>query len=242
MTGRRRCLFCGVQSKLTREHLWPEWLGKLRSNPGDPLEAVVTDHDIGNRRWPMTSLDMKVRMVCVTCNSGWMSVMEGAAKPLVTKMLTGATTELLVHDQLVLARWAVLKAIIFEARRADPVHTPGSRRQLRNTRLPPPTSRVRATAYGGHDTLAYLYGTSVVARWSDHSIVRVYCSTFVIGSLVLQVSGAPIPDDGTLQSLRVPDDVYIELFPSSGRSAIWPPPLTVDAEGLERFHRGGFPG
>lgn len=235
-------MFCGATANLDREHLWPDWLNKYRDDAtGEQMTVIQSLRGEEEKAWPIKTLNLRYRGVCENCNSGWMSEIESAAERLIGTMFSGRSIELTPADQLDLARWTVLKAIVFEARRRPSVHTPASRREFFRTRLPPPTTRVRATAYKGDETLDYLYGTAVMGRWSDKTITRMYCSTFLIGKVVLQAFGAPIPDDGTLESLGVPRKVYVPLFPISIGTLRWPPPLVVDDEGLRRFHRRAFP-
>ena len=56
----------------------------------------------------------KLRVVCRECNSGWMSTLENAAKPMLTKILEDSSFTLSQFDQACLARWLAMKTIVGE--------------------------------------------------------------------------------------------------------------------------------
>lgn len=70
----RECAFCNHTGKLTREHISSKWMNKLF--PGR-LAVRRFDHKDGsetNLSW--NSLEFKARVVCKTCNEGWMHDIE----------------------------------------------------------------------------------------------------------------------------------------------------------------------
>src|ERR1035441_8035855 len=75
----RSCVFCRSTSNLTREHVLPDWLkdigldGAPSMHQSGPLNRVP-------RQWSSTPFNTKVRMVCTTCNSDWLSELENAAR------------------------------------------------------------------------------------------------------------------------------------------------------------------
>ena len=80
-TVARQCAFCGSESDLTREHVLPDWLTEIG------LELEPSIHHVGPinplpREWTSKPFRTTVKMVCGTCNSGWLSDREGAAKPI----------------------------------------------------------------------------------------------------------------------------------------------------------------
>lgn len=112
------CLFCGAELAVVgraREHVLPRWLlrhyaiekttvepswtnardGSLRDQRAHPLKAMVLGH------------------VCPTCNNGWMSELEVAARPTLLALAGGrlAVSELTPLHRTVLARWALKTAV-----------------------------------------------------------------------------------------------------------------------------------
>jgi hypothetical protein len=132
-------MFCGdEQVEGAAEHVPPEWLRlKLRyyalvQHPdvepefieyqyGDPqtfsfdLAEGTGDHAhtttySGGRPTAHLGPD-----VCVTCNRGWMSNLEEAAKKLIPGLLEGRSKFLAPFDQFVFATWIVKTALVYDA-------------------------------------------------------------------------------------------------------------------------------
>lgn len=84
----RVCVFCG-RVPLTREHVFPRWLVQMINTLGQPRSATrVSDrgehlHNI----WQTSTIDLKARKVCRPCNSGWMSALEVAARPILEPLI-----------------------------------------------------------------------------------------------------------------------------------------------------------
>ena len=85
----RKCIFCGTEGNLSKEHLWPDWLSKLY------LRKDSESHTFGSKSYlnkkevrdgtysrPGHLFSLKNRVVCVTCNNGWMSRVEEETKPI----------------------------------------------------------------------------------------------------------------------------------------------------------------
>lgn len=108
-----RCRFCGTTNRqITREHIWPAWFADYLPPLGKPGHAVRWSSDSGRQWWRQPALSATVRTFCDTCNSGWMSDIEAAAKPIVGPMMTGHATELNAAAQRIVANWAVVKGLV----------------------------------------------------------------------------------------------------------------------------------
>lgn len=59
------------------------------------------------------------KVPCITCNNGWMSRLETLVKVFLVPMLTNQTIVLNRLDQLNLAKWVILKAMIAEQNHAE---------------------------------------------------------------------------------------------------------------------------
>ena len=93
------CIFCGTDGKLTREHIWADWLKKyipkdmpdyragtmVLGKPGDPPISDVGKRVGGDPR------SRRVECVCGSrtfrgkqrgCNDGWMGELQEQAKPV----------------------------------------------------------------------------------------------------------------------------------------------------------------
>lgn len=102
----RVCIFCSREGqKLTLEHAYPHWLSGLFSKP---LKATneVSGGNV-NRVWQGRVFQHKVKLVCGDCNNGWMSALEGEAKPLLTSLvLTHDGRTFSREDQRIISLWA----------------------------------------------------------------------------------------------------------------------------------------
>jgi len=116
------CIFCGL-GRLSKEHLWSEWMHGLVRAHGVPQHNVA-EHYVGDKKRGVISATKKVRgghvttrkfrVVCRVCNNTWMSGLEEAAKPILSPLLVGGDAVLSPDMQETLAKWVVLKAMVAE--------------------------------------------------------------------------------------------------------------------------------
>jgi len=123
---RPRCIFCRDPGKpITEEHFFAKWMTDMlgendRANfTAYTLGAYNSDLETGEKegielahqKWSGPARSQKFRIACRDCNSGWMSAIEGAAKPILSRLYEGAAGHLSAEEQAAFAAWAVLKAI-----------------------------------------------------------------------------------------------------------------------------------
>jgi hypothetical protein len=117
------CIFCGVNRKMSREHLWPEWARKfLEADSGKAVPLVphvIAGSDGHLRQWEAPVFSATLKDVCRVCNNGWMSDVEELTKDLVVPMLREEEVTLGKEEQLCLAIWGYMKVLILER-----VHAP----------------------------------------------------------------------------------------------------------------------
>jgi hypothetical protein len=81
----------------------------------------------------------KIRVVCQSCNNGWMSRLENATKPILLKLTQGEPTALDREQQTLLAQWIALKVMITEWNRPLEAFIPKEdRRAFMDNRIIPP--------------------------------------------------------------------------------------------------------
>ena len=114
--GKRACAFCGATGRLTGEHLWPDWLRQFLGDKKAPFPHRATTTVTGgyDRQWRRPPFTLTVNEVCRSCNNGWMSELEGKAKPLLTPMILGEPIKLDEREQRTLASWAVKTAMVYQ--------------------------------------------------------------------------------------------------------------------------------
>jgi hypothetical protein len=114
-------MFCdqpfGPERRRSAEHGFPRWIadevGRVDPAPHylglrTPDGTSVADH---GTRAPFTTT---VRDVCEVCNTGWMSELESAAKPVLGPLIRGETQRLGFWRQMLAATWATKTAMVLE--------------------------------------------------------------------------------------------------------------------------------
>jgi hypothetical protein len=102
------CIFCD-NNLGSREHLWPKWIherkdfGALRLQRGKSTEKIVPNQEL------------KVKTVCVTCSTGWMSGLEAENIPIIGSMMQDISTPLEGAQQKSIAAWSVKTAMMSDS-------------------------------------------------------------------------------------------------------------------------------
>lgn len=242
---RRFCAFCGGVG-LSREHFWPEWMhsylpnGPAQSRHVERLETyegkrVLVDvpRDV-ERQGGTRNKTMKI--VCRTCNGGWMSELENAAKPIMIPMMQGERVVLDAAARLTLAQWIALKAMLADANvPGDTVLSAQQRLAFKNRREIPPsfsanigrtTGMLWSTRFHRH---AAIMATSVNAK-VPASGKNVQAIVFGANQLLMAVfideSGVGLSVGNRFLS-KVP-----RLFPLDAADLVWPPATLLDVEAV----------
>ncbi len=128
----RVCIFCQERAS-TKEDVWPQWLTKrLPLSDTSRMEAELGGRNLGNWLNKTTKL-LRVGRVCKTCNSGWMSQLEGQVKPIIESILDDRMKAVDALSQALIAVWAVKTAMTLEALNPNRkwFYTSDQRRELR---------------------------------------------------------------------------------------------------------------
>jgi hypothetical protein len=124
----KKCIFCGGGGErgnpMTGEHLWSEWmhplLPKLEDPKKDEFYRIVRDkYSIDTiqqhtKRQQGHTYTKTIKVVCRSCNTGWMSAIEEKVKPDLIPILQGQPVTLDTDAQLSLATWVTLKILVIE--------------------------------------------------------------------------------------------------------------------------------
>ncbi len=182
------CLFCDNTAD-TVEHLWPDWLNDVLPNYADTTYTHRTVN--GVRQWgSKRAANLTVKVVCESCNTGWMSDLEGEAKLLLTEPIRARKIALDKPQQRTIAKWAVKTAIIGEQMApADAVIPRDVCRSLRESETLPQglhvfTAATDATWPG--DTIYHDHQLGPEGAAAD-AASNGYVATFAIRHLALQV-------------------------------------------------------
>jgi hypothetical protein len=152
----KSCAFCGDRTKLTREHVFADWLApylpegssghavvsNLRGLDGASLKMVADQShsrqgSLHNLR--RTTKKNTLKVTCEACNTGWMSRLQEQVKPILLPMIQGEWPEISSWQRRILAAWAVMFTMIAEfADQSTQSSRFEDRERLRLTLTPPP--------------------------------------------------------------------------------------------------------
>jgi hypothetical protein len=141
----RQCLFCSNVAN-SREHIWAKWLRVYV--PHTQINHVETRHDLdisGEEKITASKVSgdprsRKLKIVCSTCNNGWMSQIQDRAKPHLVALIAGDACELPRQAKSALSRWVALFVTVQEHIHEDLVSvSPNDRIWIRDRSTAPPS-------------------------------------------------------------------------------------------------------
>lgn len=120
----KKCIFCGMPAN-SEEHIFSNWLRSILPNNADHYtyykggENLVELTGAALLSWLFSSpilstkrqgpvRNRRERVVCVECNTGWMSRIVNAGRPTVEKLVKGEALTLGPAEQEHLANWLAL--------------------------------------------------------------------------------------------------------------------------------------
>lgn len=240
----RSCLFCGSDTDLTKEHVYPTWLYRAL-NVGGPITMMLGNDVV--RTTP--GLSTTLREVCRACNNGWLNDLERSFRSLMLDALLGHVREptILNSDaQRVVATWAVKTWLLLERTsirlRGRAFESPGELLGLRRDSAPAASSRVWLGAVRITDnTMSWLSSLAVRGRDDDYEAGVV--GVFTIGAVVFHIYGPfeppvgrPARDLGITSAMQ---DRFVSIWPSQSEEARWPPPSIFTLDDLRQHWPGG---
>lgn len=242
----RRCIFCGDDGRLTREHVIAQWIIEVLNDmePGDAAPDWGTHYWAGGtvereRQHAASAPTVVVRAVCADCNGHWMAAIEGRARPVLEAMIRGRRVSLDIHQQLDVAAWASKTIAALEFHEPSTVVTRQEDRDLIRRELRPPHHhRVRLAHRSevGESLIAKM----LVARSATAPDDRpdAFVTTLGIGFLVVQVWGGHGSDTGEgLTRTGTSASRAVMVWPPVMGTVSWPPAMPVEEEDLDAFTR-----
>lgn len=119
---------------MSKEHIFADWLQEIFPRAATDThtqgvlrwtrEAGETEPEISHRQGH--SGTRKARVVCETCNNGWLSGVENRIKPILLPMIRAHRLTVTPRMQEALAFWAVKTALVAEKIAPDRMVTPDS--------------------------------------------------------------------------------------------------------------------
>jgi hypothetical protein len=190
----------------------------------------------------------KARVVCKTCNHGWMSDLESPAKRLLPSMMLapGQALSLTATDQATLAAWSVMNIMVTQAATlGGGVRViPNMDRRHKTHNQPPDRYRV-AIAVRQRDFGWPLWSTSLAGinpilpvrpLTSDDRLnaCNAYEAAICVGHFVAYLSASL--QDGYV--LGLPGELLpalIPVWPTSERRCAWPPSLALTTQTIRDY-------
>jgi hypothetical protein len=218
---RRECAFCPNTANLTGEHLWSDWLNQLL--PGKKRFNVRNEKREIIKTWTSPKLNWKAKVVCASCNSGWMSELENKhAKPALSELIVGGRGISIDHGRAKsIAFFAFKNAVVFDylTRGCNPFFERSERHEFRRSLTIPPSVGVfiAGFAYAGLGEANTLYSEFELP---PPHFLRAYVLTYSIERVVVQV--AACRTSGVL-SARVKNYFAIPIWPKPPDGLTWPP-------------------
>ena len=130
-----KCIFCGGSGKKSKEHIWSEWIHAYLPKQGDgyhfsEVQTAKWDEHLSTEKIKRQGYlsSKKLRVVCRSCNSGWMSKLETEVRPVLELILRKEVFDISPSDQIVLSRWVAMKVIVGEHSEGNTHVTPFSDR------------------------------------------------------------------------------------------------------------------
>jgi len=255
------CVFCGRDRTLSAEHVLPDWL--LTEFP--PLEpSAKASRRLGywdasgawqdkSRVQGTVSVPTTVTVVCKDeykgddgCNTGWMSRLEGLAKPLITALGHDQQQTLSRDDQRLIAFWATKTMMMVEYTDHTTRATSNEQRRYlyehRESRLSPPATTVligkldpqSEPPHGWyHRGMGASFGLDAAVNRPPYANMQQ--TTFFIGHLVLAVFSIAVPGRQlVIPDAFVRDNKMRKILPTS-KPFIWPVGTAFDEKTLQLF-------
>jgi hypothetical protein len=123
----KKCIFCGG-GNLSKEHIAAKWMRHYISDEGSSTDHFVAGYSLsepnnepslqylnrGNLNLKGEHRSRTLKVVCKSCNEGWMGSIQKNAGPILKPMLRDKWQFLNNEDQSYLSAWATLYTIIWE--------------------------------------------------------------------------------------------------------------------------------
>jgi hypothetical protein len=207
---------------LTQEHIISQWIS-------DDLKTIPRVADVGflqefgqpgaARSFFADRAEMAPRVVCETCNPGWMNDLEIAMQGILPPMFRGYRTRLSFRKQQLITSWAMMKFMAAEylAPGADPKYFTQEEREEFRKSLRPPSGVFMWLAMSVGRKVGWSLGRGL--PWPEGGYVAVYgAGAFLV--LFIAHRGQP--------NLAVRTFIQEFVFPLWPFQQIgkWPPPET----------------
>lgn len=173
MKTKKNCIFCSENGKLSKEHLWPEWIrGRLSTTQDDKYLNEIYSGEAKQKMTLETSKEqngnlasLKFRVVCESCNNGWMSQIEEKVKPFFSQALSSSIQDVDESMQEYIATWIAMKVMVAEQSDGKTMVTPpGDLKDFYLTKLIPSYYRIYIGKHDLENDTEYMRHSCTLSR------------------------------------------------------------------------------
>jgi hypothetical protein len=234
---------------MTAEHIWSDWMGRLFL-PHKGTYQVEWGTALKAKQWKSKYIDAVAKVVCKSCNEGWMSEIDAQASLTMSNMiLHGAAVSLLPIGIASIAMFAYKAAVVIDYARRDPAgpfFPPAERKRFsEGDHFIPPGVQVWISSFrprGAHVHGSYSghYGKIKSGKYRNFGFnVLTYAVGFVLLQVVSYRWGSRLikPPEFTpyvLQANRF-DVISTPIWPPEGRPVLWPTQQYITNDTVMQF-------
>ena len=224
----RECAFCPNTAKLTGEHIWSDWINPLL--PGRKRFNIRNDKRQVIKTWTSPQFNWKAKVVCGTCNSGWMSNLENQhAKPSLSALILGKPGVLINQSRAKsIALFAFKNAVVFDhlATSREPFFERSVRHEFRTSFAMPPNVTVFLAKFapGGFGEANTLY---FEGQLPAPNFLHTYVLTYSIEHVVIQIA-AYKKSHGVMRA-SVKNKFGVPVWPRVPDGFVWPPARAISS-------------
>ena len=234
----KECAFCPATANLTAEHIISEWIEDLF-----PGKSTVKYKDGRGRiaEWDTEKIDWKARVVCASCNNGWMSDIEAQrAKPVLTPLITGEQIWIPITQETArsIAIFAFKTAVVMDhayRRNEEPWFPSRLRYGFRENQSIPSGLEMWMCAASGLRKLIYLESGYYAGNLTPTYPVYSYVCTVAIGHFVFQLHSGKHFGYTKLYPLPDFDAIAVQFWPHLRSGMVWP--FAAHLRGNDDFRR-----
>jgi hypothetical protein len=227
----KQCAFCPTAASLTAEHIISQWIEELF-----PGKSTVKYKDGKGRvsEWTSEKIDWKARVVCGSCNNGWMSNLESQhAKPVLTPLIVGNVSIHITQEVArSLALFAFKTAVVMDhaQHRGNPWFSERLRYAFREHQTISSAVEMWICGTYGRRRAIDLHSGYFAGNLSPTYPVHSYVCTVAIGHLVFQVHSAKHFGHTKLYPLPTFDAVAVPFWPGIPDGLVWPFPQNLNGK------------
>jgi hypothetical protein len=244
----RKCAFCPSDATVTGEHLISDWTNKLLAAKTHHYHIFQRSYGTKPSEWDTSTLDLKAKVACKKCNSGWMSDLENKeAKPILGNIiLHDAPVSILPLGMVSIAAFTMKCGFVgdYLTRHREPFFDSLARHEFARTLRPMEGVHMwigRIEQPRGKRSGIYKTRYGNVNSPSGHRL-DAYVFTFSIETLLLQLTAVRyIYSDGSSglspeikQEERL-DGLLVPFWPPVKRCVGWRPLHNIQSNQLEEI-------